>query len=124
MRRIRAGVPVLVGVISTLAFPPLGVVWIGVLLWQRLRTGSWGVTLAFLSRSGRRAFAWISAAGIALVCATYASSLSGHGGGQIGPVVAGIASVGLLAIVALDVVMGATIVVADAATRRTRRRRR
>jgi hypothetical protein len=123
MRRLRAAVPVLVGVISSLWLPPLLLVWAAMLVWRRLRDGSWGVTLAFLSRSGRRSFVAISAVGIAGVTAAYSSQLSGHGGAGVAPVIGGVATVGLLALVALDVVLGASIVVADAATRRSRSRR-
>jgi hypothetical protein len=115
---------VLVGVVSSLAFPPLLLVWAGVLAWRRLRTGSTGVTLAWLSRSGRRAFAWLAAVGVVAVSAAYVSGLSGHGGASFGPVVATIVAVALIVLVLLDAVMGASIVVADAAERQVRRRRR
>jgi apolipoprotein N-acyltransferase len=123
VRRLREGVPVLVGVATTLAFPPVGLVWAGVLLWRRARTGSTGVTLAWLSRSGRRAFAWLAGIGVVAVSAAYVSGLSGHGGASFGPVVATIVGVALLALVLLDAVLGASIVVADAAERQVRRRR-
>lgn len=123
MRRLRAAVPVLVGVVSALWLPPLLLVWAVLLVRRRLRDGSWGVTLAFLSRSGRRTFLTISVVGIAGVVAAYSSQLAGHGGAGVAPVIGGVATVGLLALVALDVVLGASIVVADAASRRTRRRR-
>jgi apolipoprotein N-acyltransferase len=124
MRRIREGVPVLAGVLTTLAFPPLLFVWTGVLVWRRLRTGSTGVTLAWLSRSGRRAFAWLAALGVLAVSAAYVSGLTGHGGASFGPVVATIVALALIALVLLDAVMGASIVVADAAERQVRRRGR
>jgi hypothetical protein len=123
MRRLRAAGPVLAGVLAALWLPPLLVVWAGLLVWQRFRHGSWGVTLAFLSRSGRRAFVVCSTVGIVGVSLAYASQLSGHGGAGIAPVIGGVATVGLLALVVLDWVLGASIVVADAATRRARRRR-
>jgi hypothetical protein len=115
---------VLVGVISSLWLPPLLLVWAGMLVWRRLRDGSWGVTLAFLSRSGRRTCVVLSLVGFAGVVAAYASQFSGNGGAGVASVIGGVATVGLLALVALDVVLGASIVVADAATRRTRRSRR
>ena len=114
----------LVGVLTTLAFPPLLLVWAGVLVWRRLRTGSTGVTLAWLSRSGRRAFSWVAAVGIVAVSAAYLSGLTGHGGASFGPVVATIVALALIALVLLDAVMGASIVVADAAERQVRRGRR
>ncbi len=121
MRRLRAGIPVLAGVITSLWLPPLLLVWVALLLWRRVREGSWGVTLAFLSRSGRRAFVALAIGAFAGVVAAYSSQLSGHGGAGVGSVIGGIGTVGLLALVALDVVLGASIVVADAATRRSRR---
>jgi len=123
MRRVRAGFPVLAGVVTALWLPPLLVVWAAVLVWQRVRHGSWGITLTFLSRSGRRAFVLLSAVGIAGVSLAYVSQLTGHGGAGVAPVIGGVATVGLLALVVLDWVLGASIVVADVATRRARRRR-
>lgn len=113
----------LVGVLAGLWLPPLLVVWAGLLVWQRVRHGSWGVTLAFLSRSGRRAFVVLSTVGILGVSLAYGSQLSGDGGAGVAPVIGGVATVGLLALIVLDWMLGASIVVANAATRRTRRRR-
>jgi hypothetical protein len=110
------------GVLSSLWFPPLALVWAALLLWQRLRHGSWGVSLAFLSRSGRRAFVAIGGGGLAVVVALYAAAIAGHGGAHVAPVVGGLVTAGLLAIVALDVVLAASITVAGAATRPRRRR--
>jgi hypothetical protein len=124
VRRLRAAVPVLVGVLTSLWLPPLVLLWAALLVWRRVREGSWGVTLAFLSRSGRRAFVVLALVGFAGVVAAYASQFSGNGGAGVASVIGGVATVGLLALVALDVVLGASIVVADAATRRTRRGRR
>lgn len=124
MRRLREGVPVLVGVVTALVFPPLVLLWACVLAWRRLRTGSTGVTLAWLSRSGRRAFAWLAGVGVVAVSAAYVSGLTGHGGASFGPVVATIVVVALIALVLLDAVLGASMVVADAAERQVRRRRR
>jgi hypothetical protein len=120
VRRLRAGTPVLAGVLSSLWFPPLALVWAGLLVWQRLRHGSWGVSLAFLSRSGRRAFVALAGGGLAVVIALYAAAIAGHGGTHVAPVVGGLVTVGLLALVALDLMLGASIAVAGAATRRRR----
>jgi hypothetical protein len=122
VRRIRLGLPVLAGVILSLAFPPLLLVWGAGLCWRRLRSGSWGMTLAFLSRSGRRAFVSLAAIGLIVVTAAYASAIAGHGGSHIAPVAGTLVALGLLALVAADVVLGGAIAAADAATRPGRRR--
>jgi hypothetical protein len=98
-------------------------VWAALLVRRRLTTGSWGVTLSFLSRGARRPFCWLAGVGIVVVCAADVSSLAGHGGGEVGPVVAGIVALTLLALVAVDTLFGASIVVAAAASRGRRRRR-
>jgi hypothetical protein len=123
VRRLRQGVPVLLAAILALAFPPFALVWAGVLVWRRLTSGSSGFTLAWLSRSGRRAFAWLTAVGILAVSALYVAGLTGHGGASEAPMVSTLAAVCLVAIVFLDAVLGASIVVADAAERQARRRR-
>jgi hypothetical protein len=115
---------VLVGLVSSLWLPPLLLVWLGLIGWQRLRHGSWGVTLAFLSRSGRRVFVFLWLVGFAVVVAADLAQLTGRGGAGIAATTGTAVTLGLLAVFALDLVFGASIVVADAATRQSGRRRR
>jgi hypothetical protein len=122
VRRLRQGVPVLVGVIAALAFPPLLLVWAAILVRRRVTTGSWGVTLAFLSRSGRRAFVVLAGVGLVGVSVADVSAVTGHGGGDFAGVIGLLVALGLFVLVATDVVFGGAIVAADAATRRGRRR--
>jgi CHASE2 domain-containing sensor protein len=91
---------------------------------ERISTGSWGVTLAFLSRSGRRAFVVLWATGFVAVCAAYGSALAGNGGVDLASTIGGLVTAGLLALVVTDMVFGGAMVAADAAGRRRRRSNR
>ncbi len=124
MRRLRIGAPVVVAAVTSLWLPPLLLVWLVLLVRDRLRHGSWGITLTFLSRGAGRVFVVLWTIGFAVVVAAYSSELSGNGGADIAATVGTAVTVGLLVIVVLDLVFGATIVVAGAASRRGRRRRR
>lgn len=123
MRRLRAGAPVVVAAVTSLWLPPLLLVWLVLLVRDRIRHGTWGLTLGFLSRGARRVFVVLWAIGFAVVTGGYASQLEGNGGADIAATVGTAVTVGLLVIVALDLVFGATIVVAGAASRRSRRGR-
>jgi hypothetical protein len=122
VRRLRLGVPVIAGAGLTLAFPPLLAVFLVLAARERIRAGSWGFTLAFLSRSGRRAFVVLWAAGFVAVSAAYVSAVAGRGGADLAPMIGGIVTVGLLALLATDLVFGGAMVAASAAGRRRPRR--